>query len=161
MNIVVANRQRARKINLRLLKEITVALLADLKIKEAELGINLVAAREMTLVNETFLHHKGSTDVITFDHSNAESGTRNAESQIHGEVFVCIDDAILQAKQFQTIWQSEVVRYIVHGVLHLIGHDDLKPQLRRKMKSEENRLVRRLSKKFSLAQIGGAPKLRA
>jgi probable rRNA maturation factor len=72
-----------------------------------------------------------------------------------------MDDAILQAKQFQTSWQSEVMRYIVHGVLHLLGHDDLKPPLRRKMKREENRLVRLLSKKFSLAQISGAPKLRA
>ena len=115
----------------------------------------------MARVNWQFLRHEGSTDVITFDHSSAEQETRSAELEIHAELFVCIDDAILQAKQFQTSWQSEVVRYIVHGVLHLIGHDDLKPQLHRKMKSEENRLVRRLSKKFSLAQIGGAPKLRA
>ena len=65
MNIVIANPQRARKINARLLKEITETLLVDLKIGEAELGINLVAAREMTLINETFLRHEGSTDVIT------------------------------------------------------------------------------------------------
>jgi probable rRNA maturation factor len=161
MNIAIANRQRTRKINSRLLKEITVALLADLKIKEAELGINLVAAREMALVNETFLHHKGSTDVITFDHTEKRKAEGGKRKQLHGELFVCMDDAILQAEQFQTSWQSEVVRYIVHGILHLLGHDDLKPQLRRKMKREENRLLRRLAGKFSLAQIGGAPKLRA
>ena len=161
MNIVIDSRQRAKRVNSRLLKLIVAELLAQLKITDAEIGINLVAAREMALVNETFLNHAGSTDVITFDHSSAEQETRSAELEIHAELFVCIDDAILQAKQFQTSWQSEVVRYIVHCVLHLIGHDDLKPQLHRKMKSEENRLVRRLSKKFSLAQISGAPKLRA
>jgi probable rRNA maturation factor len=73
--------------------------------------------------------------------------------EIHGELFICVDDAILQAKAFKTSWQSEVVRYIVHGVLHLLGHDDLKPALRRKMKREENRLVRLLAKRFLFAQL--------
>jgi probable rRNA maturation factor len=80
---------------------------------------------------------------------------------LHGELFVCVDEAVLQAKQFKTRWQSEIVRYIVHGVLHLRGHDDLEPDLRRKMKRAENRLVRALAKRFSLAQLSAAGKLRA
>jgi probable rRNA maturation factor len=136
-------------------------LLADLKIEEAELGINLVAAREMTLINETFLRHEGSTDVITFDYSNAECGVRSAELNLHGEIFVCVDEAVLQAIKFKTTWQSEIVRYLVHGVLHLLGHDDRHTAARRKMKREENCRLAGLSRKFSLAQIGGASKLRA
>jgi probable rRNA maturation factor len=159
MNVVIANRQRARKINSRLLKEIAGALLADLKIGEAELGINLVAAREMTLINETFLRHEGSTDVITFDYSNAECGVRSAELSLHGELFICVDEAILQAKRFKTTWQSEIVRYLVHGVLHLLGHDDCRAAVRRRMKREENRLLAGLSRKFNLAKIGAASKL--
>ena len=170
MNVVIANRQRTKKINARLLKQIVGGLFAELKIAEAELGINLVAAPEMTLVNETFLQHEGSTDVITFDHGGTGSAGsplpaggahRVTHPTIHGELFVCMDEAVAQAKQFGTGWQSEIVRYIVHGVLHLLGHDDLKPGLRRRMKREENRLVRLLEKKFSLAQIGGDSKLRA
>jgi probable rRNA maturation factor len=160
MNPIISNRQRTKKINLRLLKQITGALLVELKIKEVEFGVNLVATREMTLVNETFLKHAGSTDVITFDHLNQKSKIKNQKSQLHGELFICVDDAISQARQFKTDWQSEIVRYIIHGVLHLLGHDDLKSNLRRKMKREENRLLRVLSKKFSLAQIGGGSKLR-
>ncbi len=59
MNVFIANRQRTRKINLRLLKQIAEALLADLKIEDAELGVHLVAAPEMTRLNETFLRHAG------------------------------------------------------------------------------------------------------
>ena len=80
---------------------------------------------------------------------------------MHGEFFICVDEAVSQAKNFKTNWPSEIVRYIVHGVLHLIGHDDLKQDLRRKMKRAENLLLRKLAKKFSLAQIGGGSKLRA
>ncbi len=161
MNIVIANRQRTKRINSRWLKQIVQAIFSDLGIEEAELGINLVAAREMALINETFLQHEGSTDVITFDHSAAEFRTPESGHQLHGELFICVDDAIQQAKDFKTTWQAEVVRYVVHGVLHLLGHDDLKPHLRRRMKREENRLVRRLEARFSLAQLSRAGKIRA
>ena len=163
MNVIIANRQRTKKINARLLKQIVGGLFEELKIAEAELGINLTAAPEMTLVNETFLQHEGSTDVITFDHAVAEK--RKAEGgkrkQLHGELFVCVDEAILQAKKFGVNWQSEVVRYIVHGVLHLLGHDDLCAELRRKMKREENRLVRLLARRFALAQLSRPAKMGA
>jgi probable rRNA maturation factor len=172
MNIVIANRQQARKIDPRLLRKIAEALLVDLEIEEAELGINLVAAREMTLLNETFLQHEGPTDVITFDYTDdgraarpreAKTRTRGraARAPLHGEIFICTDEAISQSKQFKTTWQSEIVRYLVHGVLHLLGHDDHLAAARRKMKREENRRLAGLSKKFCLAQIGGASKLRA
>ena len=80
---------------------------------------------------------------------------------LHGELFICVDEAVFQAKQFGTNWQSEILRYVVHGVLHLRGYDDLQPDLRRKMKRAENRLVRVLAKRFSLAQLSGAAKLGA
>jgi probable rRNA maturation factor len=165
MNIAIANRQRTKKVNARLLRQIVEGLFAELEVINAELGINLVGAREMTLINENFLQHEGSTDVITFDHSVAESGIPEAESksraQLHGELFVCVDEAVRQAREFKASWQSEVVRYVVHGVLHLVGHDDLKPHRRRKMKREENRLLRALARRFSLAQIGRVPKISA
>ena len=114
----------------------------------------------MALVNETFLQHEGSTDVITFDHSVMD-GQATPSRQLHGELFICVDDAIQQAKEFKTVWQSELVRYVVHGVLHLLGYDDLKPHLRRVMKREENRLVLLLDKRFSLAQLSRPAKIRA
>jgi probable rRNA maturation factor len=158
MNVVIANRQRAKKINLRLLKQIVAGFFAELKITEGELGINFVGAKEMAEVNRQFLQHEGPTDVITFDHCDVASGVKRPA--LHGELFVCIDEAVLQAKQFGTSWQAELVRYIVHGVLHLFGHDDLKTASRRKMKREENRLLRKLAQRFSLAQIARVSKIR-
>ncbi|MGH7951103.1 MAG: rRNA maturation RNase YbeY [Limisphaerales bacterium] len=149
--ITISNRQRLKKIDLRLLKKIVASLLAELKIESANLEINLVGAAEMTLLNETFLQHKGSTDVVTFNYKNSESRIQNPE--LHGEIFVCVDEAISQAKQFKTNWQSEIVRYIVHGILHLNGYGDLRADLRRKMKREENRLLRQLFRCFALSKL--------
>jgi rRNA maturation RNase YbeY len=158
MNLAIINRQRAKKINARLLRQITAALFAELEITEAELGITLVGAGEMTRVNWQFLRHEGSTDVITFDYSDPNPAGQprpaaGAPPALYGELYICLDTAISQAKQFGTTGQSELVRYVVHGVLHLLGYDDLQPDLRRKMKRVENRLVRRLAGRFSLAQL--------
>ncbi len=138
MNVIIANRQRTKKINRRLLKQIANVLLAELEVNTAELGINIVAEREMTSINETFLQHEGSTDVITFDHTDGAPGV--TRPTLHGELFVCVDEAVSQAKRFKTNWQSEIVRYIIHGILHLLGHDDHRVAARHKMKREENRL---------------------
>jgi probable rRNA maturation factor len=165
MTIKIFNHQRTKKINLRLFRQIVNSLLCELKIKEAEIGICIVTATEMTRLNETFLQHAGSTDVITFDYSDSigddarrlkkkksEPPHAGSCNFTRGEIFVCVDEAVSHARKFKTTWQSEIVRYIVHGLLHLLGHDDLRVEARRKMKREENRLLRELSERFSLAQ---------
>ena len=162
MSVTIANRQHVQKINLRLLKKIADALLAELEIQKAEIGICLVAAPEMTQLNETFLKHKGSTDVIAFDY--AETGRAGSplpadgahgvtRPTILGEIFICVDEAVLQARKFSTSWPSEVVRYIVHGVLHLLGFDDSSAGARRKMKREENRRLREITHRFPLSKL--------
>ncbi len=148
----ISNRQPrgrvTKKIDLRLLERITASALEDLKITQAELGIVLVGPKESASLNEKFLGHEGSTDVITFDYSEGE-----AKRTLHGEIFICVAEAEKQAKEFKTDWRSEVVRYVVHGVLHLIGHDDLQPMARKKMKLVEGRLVRELSHRFALSKL--------
>ena len=113
----------------------------------------------MTRLNETFLRHKGSTDVITFDYAEQvdqasrlssprpqlalPGQARRLSCLLHGEIFVCLDEAVSQARRFHTTWQSELVRYVVHGVLHLLGYDDRDSRARRRMKAAEDALVRR------------------
>ena len=140
-------RDRALPVDTKFLKQIANALLHDLlKLDQFEFGISLVRAEEMTRLNETFLRHKGSTDVVTFDYSETKT-------VLHGEIFICYDEAILQARRFRTNWQSEVVRYMVHGVLHLRGFNDHRVADRKKMKREENRLLRELTRRFPISKL--------
>ncbi len=170
------NRQRVRRLDARLLRRITLHLLdAELGIESFELAIHLVGEEEMAQVNWDFLQHEGSTDVITFDHSQlvaadvrrlsnptAPSAGRSEPSHVgchdllDGELFICLDDAVKQAREFRATWQSELARYVIHGLLHLCGHDDLSPAPRRVMKREENRLVRLVAKEFSLSKLARA-----
>jgi len=132
------------------LRRLTKALLVECIIKtQFDLSVCVVNASEITGLNENFLRHKGSTDVITFDYCDT-----SAAGGIFGEIFICVDQAVSQARRFRTTWQSEMVRYIVHGVLHLCGFDDHSTDGRRKMKLAEDRLLRQLARRFDFTALG-------
>ena|SRR5688572_8559960 len=148
--LVFKNRQRARSLNIPLLRRITRHLLREeFAVTDYELCFHLVTEKEMAEVNWQFLQHKGSTDVITFDHVKAKGGS----SALHGEIFISIPDAVKQARAFAGTWQSELMRYVIHGLLHLRGHQDLEPAARRVMKREENRLLKKLAVQFCFREL--------
>lgn len=113
-----------------------------------ELCFHLVSAGEITRLNEQFLRHAGATDVIAFNH-----GEGTNRSLLTGEIFICVEQAVLQARTYRTSWPAEVVRYAVHGTLHLLGYDDVTAAKRRTMKRQEDRLMRRLSLDFDLGKL--------
>ncbi|MBI3191471.1 MAG: rRNA maturation RNAse YbeY, partial [Pedosphaera parvula] len=94
-DLVLRNRQRTRAIDLRLLRRITRTLLTE-HVQGAPfvLGIHFVTELEMAQLNEHFLRHRGSTDVLTFDHAGSQHGARSTEhrSPLHGEIFISVDD---------------------------------------------------------------------
>jgi len=162
------NRQHTHAVDLRRLRIIVTTLLGDLLGQSGyDLGLYLVSTPEITRLNQTWLGHSGPTDVITFDYASAArptsgrlapkpSAPRKAgprEISLHGEIFICIDEAFAQARRFRTHWTSELARYIIHGLLHLQGYDDLEATDRRRMKQNEERVLRRLARRFDLRQL--------
>jgi len=143
------NRHPSRRVNTRLLRQIVRWLITEeLALTRFELGIQLVPDHQMIFLNETFLHHAGSTDVIAFNHAPTHQ-----PDWVHGEVFVCLDEAERNGRRYRASWSTEMVRYIIHGILHLQGHDDQRPAKRRLMKREENRLLKRLGRQFCYARL--------
>ena len=132
--------------NLRLLQEIALALARELFPNSSrELGVYFVGRKKMAELNAKFLGHDGPTDVITFDYSDRKA--------VHGEVFICPDVAVLQAKEFGTSPQIELVRYLVHGLLHLRGYDDRTAAKRTKMKKAEDKWVRWVAATFPCEKV--------
>lgn len=153
--ISIRNRQRLCRLDVRLFRQIARVLLKEcFELSEFELGVHVVEAPEMTEVNEHFLRHAGSTDVITFDYSQEQlMGEGRGADALAGELFICVTEAQIQAKRYGIDLASELVRYVIHGILHLRGYDDKTPKLRRPMKREENRLLREMARRFPLKRL--------
>jgi probable rRNA maturation factor len=148
MEILMANRQRTRRLDRKFIQRLAQEVLTELGVAKVELGLHFVSAKEMARVHEQFMNIPGSTDVITFDHGS------NPPASVNGEIFISVEDAIAQAREFKTTWQSEAARYVVHGILHLLGFDDLEPGACKKMKQAENRLVKKMDARFDLRALG-------
>lgn len=159
-SIAITNRQRARKVNISLLRRLACRVLEQQLPGESFIvGICLVTRREITRVNQEYLRHEGSTDVITFDYGEARPGRHRQrtkpEQPLHGEILICVEEAIEQAERFQTTWTHELARYVIHGILHLLGFDDRRAAAGRRMKREEERLLKQMAAELDLNHLQG------
>lgn len=156
------NRQRVVPLNGRFLRTLAGAALAQREFAPhswAALSIHLVGDRRMRTLNARHLNHPGLTDVITLDYGPLPTLGPQPDARC-GDIFISVPEALRQARAFRTSWQAEVVRYLIHGLLHLVGYDDTTPPARRRMKRAENRLLRRLAARFDFARLADQPSAR-
>lgn len=67
-------------------------------------------------INKQYLDHNYFTDVITFDYSK--------DNYISGDVFISVDRVNENYKEFNVSFENEILRIMLHGVLHLLGYKD-------------------------------------
>ncbi|MGQ9798135.1 MAG: rRNA maturation RNase YbeY [Ignavibacterium sp.] len=106
----------------------------NLSIKSLE--INFINSEAIKEINKKFLSHDYSTDILTFNYSESKN-------IIDGEIFISVDDAKENAKKFKVKFAEEIGRLVAHGILHLIGFNDTTPDKRKKMKNQENQLLKK------------------
>ena len=87
-------------------------------------------------VNREFLGHDYYTDVITFDYSTA--GTLN------GDIFISLDTVRSNAEMVGVKFEDELMRILIHGVLHLTGQGDKTPETKAQMTEKEERALHKL-----------------
>lgn len=101
-------------------------------------------------LNVSYLDHDYNTDVLSFSlRSSAaafppESDAPPNDDAVEGEVYVDLDTAAERHAEFETSFEAEAYRYVVHGVLHLVGYDDATEAARTTMRDRENQYLRAL-----------------
>lgn len=88
---------------------------------------------EILRVNREFLRHDYYTDIITFDYSY--------KNRVGGDVFISLDTVRSNAKELNLSFKTELLRVIVHGLLHLCGIDDKGPGERKIMEENEDKAL--------------------
>lgn len=82
-------------------------------------------------INKTYLNHTDYTDIITFDNSEKEG-------IVIGDIFISIDRAIENARHLNLSLEQEVLRLLVHGLLHLLDYNDKSSQDKTLMTEKED-----------------------
>ena len=136
-SITVRNRQRKIAINVNELEKFAGdALKRCLQLKKGKrtdlrelnnAAVWLISDWRISRLHLRFLGEAGPTDVITFH---------------DGEIFVSVETAARNARQFGNSLMSEIKLDIVHGLLHLHGFDDLEPADLTRMKNAQDKILR-------------------
>lgn len=88
-------------------------------------------------LNREWLSHDYETDVVSF----ALDDEAAARGEVDGEVYVDLDTAAERAPEFGAAFEEEALRYVLHGLLHLMGHDDATDEERSRMRALEDRYL--------------------
>ncbi|MCQ2148366.1 MAG: rRNA maturation RNase YbeY [Bacteroidales bacterium] len=81
-------------------------------------------------VNMKYLQHDYFTDIITFDYCEGD--------RLSGDLFISVDSVRENSEFYETEYEEELNRVIVHGLLHLIGYDDHTEKDKKVMREKEN-----------------------
>jgi len=112
-----------------------------LQLQRIDLSVVIIADDVMAELHEQHCGVPGTTDVITFDLADEPPGAPEATDAIDGELYVCLDEARRVAKRRGHPVQHELLLYITHGVLHLLGYDDHDPRQYDAMHAREDELL--------------------
>jgi len=111
----------------------------------------------MASINSSFVGHEGPTDVICFDYRESGAGAAPEDGEPSVDIVICPEVALREARKRGLPYQRELVLYIVHGLLHAAGEDDLSPAPRRRMRLLERKTVADLEKKLIFSTVFPSP----
>jgi probable rRNA maturation factor len=103
------------------IREIAAAVLKAEHVRDALLSITLVSRQHIARLNRQHLGHTGATDVISFSLAPSRDGA--ARQAVVGDIYIAPDVARENARRMGTGVRDEVARLVVHGTLHVLGHD--------------------------------------
>jgi rRNA maturation RNase YbeY len=125
------------------IRRFTGQLLEALGEGQAELSVALVDDASGAALNERWRGRPGATDVLSF--SLREGPHARHRGALLGDVVIAVGVAKRQAAERGHDLEAECRRLLVHGVLHLLGYDHVRPDQARRMRAKERALWRRLS----------------
>lgn len=142
MQISVNNSQATLAVNEQMLIDAASDVLSEADLTDGTLSIAVVDDEQIHKLNREFLDHDYPTDVLSFDLGDA--------GRFEGEVIVSADTAAANAQEYGVPAAQELLLYVIHGTLHLVGYND---------KSDEEAAEMRRAEQLRLQRFfpGGRP----
>jgi len=132
LTIEIADEQSAHQFVHARLKRAVRSVLHAAGIRSAEISIAIVDDPRMHALNRQYLDHDYPTDVLSFVLEHDETA-----GSLEGEIIVSADYAAREATRYGWTTDDELLLYVIHGCLHLVGHDDQTPEGQAAMREAE------------------------
>lgn len=138
----ITNQQDLLPVDETELEKIVHRLLNDEQVAAAEISLVLVDNPTLRELNIQYLNHDYDTDVLSFlleeEQLETPAGNRRgAGKRIEGELIISTEMALERAPEYEWPAENEFILYVIHGILHLLGYDDLTAPERMLMRERE------------------------
>ena len=116
-------------------KRLIKSLISQHQKKPGEINYIFLDDESLLKINIEYLNHHTYTDIITFDNSEDEN-------LIETDIFISVDRVRENAEKFNVNFESELIRVMSHGILHLLGYKDkTEPDIKAMRAAEESALT--------------------
>lgn len=139
MPIHYRNEVRGSGVDARALKRTMQSLLSAVDERDASISVTLVNDAAITEINRDHRGKDKPTDVLSFPLEPWD--VEGSQERMLGDIVISIDTARRQAADYDATLQNELYRLLIHGLLHVMGHDHMEAQERAEMEAEERRLA--------------------
>lgn len=142
MTVRLRGRRGLPRVDRRRLRTLAGRILREIGRPRSELSIALVDDAAIAALNARYRGQDRPTDVLSF--SLLEGPHDDRRGALLGDVVVSLETAAVQARRARRSLDDEVLRLLIHGTLHLVGHDHEREGEARRMRAEERRVWRAL-----------------
>ncbi|MCX6135526.1 MAG: rRNA maturation RNase YbeY [Ignavibacteriales bacterium] len=108
-------------------------------VRSFQVSVVFVGSRFIRRINRRYLRHDVVTDVIAFPLGEGKG------APLEGEIYVNLDRAKSQAREYAVPFAEEARRLLIHGTLHLLGYTDTDGRRKARMTKREDRILARLA----------------
>lgn len=134
--------KKQKRVSASALKNLIKYVLNKERIFNATVTLILTSDFFLKSLNKKFHFRDSLTDVLAFELRSPFK----KKGDLFGDIFVSVDAACNVSKQLNVAFKEELYRYVIHGLLHLIGYDDLTGSKRRRMWKRQEFLLKKIFK---------------
>jgi probable rRNA maturation factor len=136
LTIEFADEQSAVGVDFPRLRLAVERILEEADVRRAEVSVAVVDDRAIRELNDRYLRHDYATDVLSFV-------LERSDERLEGQIIVSADTARREAARYGWPPENELLLYVMHGALHLVGYEDGTPAARIEMRRKEKEALGR------------------
>lgn len=136
----ISNRQKIKKIDTQRIRRYLKEIFSYLAIKEKKASFVFCDNKFIINLNKEYFSKDEVTDVISFPLAD------ELDPNYLGEVVVSVEEAVSVADGLRFSWEKELLLYLIHGILHLLGFKDKTNKQRQKMEEKQQEIVSKFKK---------------